>query len=228
MPNNQLMKACLTFSLVLMLLFSLGVKAAQASYLTLSPTTQTVAQGDTLPVQVGINSGTDKVYTADIWLTFDASKLQLTDVSAAASPAFPFSLGDKNIDNTNGTVKLALNPAVSSSLDAQTASGPLLNLTFTAKATGTAAVAFSCTQGSLNDTNVVDPNTNDTVVCASNQAGSYTVTTGSTSTDTTTTSITTPTPVPSALPSTGVDGPTIALIIFGLAALGGAAYFAIL
>lgn len=205
-----------------------GTQKALAANYTLSPSSSSVSVGSNLVVDVGIESGTDKVYAADIWMTFDATKLELQSIDAISNPSFSFSLGDKNIDNTAGTVKVALIPAVSSSLDSKVVTGKVAKFTFRAKAAGVATAVFTCTAGNLNDANIIDPNSADVIVCGSNQSGSYTITAGTggdpvptTVTTTTTTSTTTAT----ELPKTGVDGPTVALIIMGIMSLFGAVYF---
>lgn len=203
-----------------------GARSAEAANYTLTPASSSASVGENIVVDVGIESGTDKVYAADMWMTFDSAKLELSSVTAVANSTFAFTLGDQNIDNVAGTVKVALIPAVSSSLDSKAVTGPVAKFTFKAKATGVATVMFTCTNGSLNDTNIIDPNSADIVVCGSNQSGSYTITAGTGGENTTTTTTTTTaTTTSSELPQTGVDGPTIALILFGVMSMFGAVYF---
>jgi len=203
----------------------LNVGAVEAANYTLNPSSASASVGGNLEVTVGIESGTDKVYTGDIWMTFDASKLELTAVDAIANSTFAFTLGDKNIDNVAGTLKVALIPAVSSSLDSKVATGPIVKLTFRAKATGVATAVFTCTSGNLNDANIIDPNSADIIVCGSNQSGSYTINAGTGGEAAPTAAVTTSTTTTSELPRTGVDGPTIAMIIMGIMSLFGAVYF---
>lgn len=204
----------------------LNAGMVEAANYTLTPSSASASVGGNLEVTVGIESGTDKVYTGDIWMTFDAAKLELTSVDAISNSTFAFTLGDKNIDNVAGTLKVALIPSVSSSLDSKVATGPIVKLTFRAKATGVATAVFTCTSGNLNDANIIDPNSADIIVCGSNQSGSYNINagTGGDSAASTTT-VTTSTTTTSELPRTGVDGPTIAMIIMGIMSLFGAVYF---
>lgn len=201
-----------------------GVGRVEAANYTLTPSSSSTSVGSNLVVDVGIESGTDKVYAADIWMTFDAAKLELVSIDKIENNNFSFTLGDKNIDNTAGTVKVALIPAVSSSLDSKVVAGGVAKLTFRAKATGVASALFTCTAGNLNDSNIIDPNSADVITCGSNQSGSYTITagTGGESTPVPTLAATT---TSSELPRTGVDGPTVALVIMGIMSLFGAVYF---
>ena len=102
--------------------------------------------------------------------------------------------------------------------------GDLAVVTFKAKATGSAAVNFTCTAGSTIDTNIFDTSGNDVIDCASNVNGIYTITAGSGGvTDPTTAPTAVPTTVvnnvttvPGELPRTGGIGATLGLMIFGI------------
>jgi len=184
----------LLFSLVM---FLVAAKEVKAAYFTLSPASGNYDAGSTFDVVVGISSGEEKVYAADVWINFDSNILSVNGVAAVLSPAFPFVLGDQNIDNDAGIVKIALNPAISSSLDAQPANGSLLTLTLTAVTAGSGNLNFICTDGSINDANIIEPETvSDIIVCSSNQAASFVVGTGSSSE-------VNPTSVPEELDTTG-------------------------
>jgi len=169
----------LTSLVFVIVLVSLMAKTAEAAYFDLTPSSGSYDENASFDVVVGIDSGEDKVYAADVWINFDASLFKVNSVSAVASPAFSFVMGDQNIDNSAGTVKIALNPAVSSSLDAKTAKGSLLTLNLTALKEGNGALSFICTDGSINDANIIEPESvSDIIVCSSNRGASYTVSTG--------------------------------------------------
>lgn len=204
---------------------ALNVSVVQAANYTLTPASSSVSVGSNLVVDVGIESGTDKVYAADIWMTFDASKLELQSIDPISNSTFSFTLGDKNIDNAAGTVKVALIPAVSSSLDSKAVTGGVAKFTFRAKATGVATALFTCAASNLNDSNIIDPNSADVVVCGSNQSGSYTITAGTGGAQSTPVPTLATTRTVSELPRTGTDGPTVALIVMGMMSLFGAVYF---
>lgn len=57
--------------------------SAEAANFTLSPATGNYDNGSQFDVIVGITSGTSKVFAADIWATFDASKLEMLNVVRA-------------------------------------------------------------------------------------------------------------------------------------------------
>lgn len=207
-------------------------EARAATKLTLTPASGSYTNGSTISVTMGIDSGTDKVYTADLWMVFDANRLEFVDVVAVGSPAFPFQLGQKNYDNAAGTVNVALLPTSATTNLAETARGDLITLTFKAKNTGTASLGFSCVSGNISDTNVISPDLADVVDCSANQSGSYTITAGVggqsttvTPAATTTRSVTTPTTVPSSLPQTGVLTPTLTLLVIGIVGFVASAFF---
>jgi len=226
-------KGCSVISswLFLLVMFLTVVRGVGAAYFTLSPASGNYTAGDTFSVTLGINSGEEKVYAADVWISFDSSVLNVETVAAVSGSAFPFVLGDQNIDNSAGVVKIALNPAISSSLDAQPANGDLLSLGLSAKAGGTGTLSFICTDGSINDANIIEPETvSDIIVCSSNQAGSFVVGSGGSS-DPDPTFVPNPTSVPDELdtkgeelPQTGVLMPVLLLMFLGLFGVGGAVF----
>jgi len=212
-------KTALLALLMLGLFFSGAVEAKAVSKFTLNPASGTYKVGDNIDVMVGVDSGTDKVYTADLWMVFDASKLEFVDAVVAASPAFLFTKGVNNSDNTAGTLQVQLAPVSSNSNEATTAKGDLVKLTFKAKAVGTGTLSFSCTNGSTIDANIINEDITDVVSCAANQSGSYTIqasTGGDSGTVAPTSAVVAPTKVPSELPQTGILTPTISLIVIGL------------
>lgn len=221
-------KYCLT---LIILFFSLvlwvsSAKAVQAAYFTLNPATGSYSTGQEFDVLVGIQSGTDKVYAADIWATFDASKLEVVSIAKgfdsnnlpAGSPLEFISIASKNFDNNAGTITASIqNSQTSSYQTAVMDDQPILKVTFKAKATGVASFNFTCSAGSVNDSNVLSAESyDDVIVCSSNQSGSYTIESGSsvevTSTPTTTTTTTT-----EELPQTGMVEYTIGFVVLAIA-----------
>lgn len=225
------MKKIALSTLLILGLFFVGVAEAKAaSKFTLTPASGTYSVGDQIKVTVGVDSGTDKVFTADIWMVFDASKLEFVDAVAVPlnPPTFLFTKGTNNFDNTAGTFNVGLAPISSNSNEAAVAKGDLITLTFKAKAVGTGTLSFSCTAGSTTDTNIINESITDVVSCASNQSGSYTIqagTGGDSGTVAPTSAVATPTKVPSALPQTGILTPTLSLIVIGLVGIIASAFF---
>jgi LPXTG-motif cell wall-anchored protein len=166
--------------LAMMVMGLWSVKSAWAANLTLSPATGEVTVNENISVTIGIASGTEKVFAADLWTVFDASKLEIVSVDAVGGVLpFPFILGDKNIDNSKGTFSLALMPTSSSGLGALPATGGLVTVIFRAKTVGTASFSFTCQSGSVNDTNIMSPDVVDVVDCPANASGLYTIKAGS-------------------------------------------------
>lgn len=198
-----------------------SVRSAWAANLTLSPATGEVTVNENISVTIGIASGTEKVFTADLWTVFDASKLEIVSVDAVGGVLpFPFALGDKNIDNSKGTFSLALMPTSSSGLGALPAAGGLVTVIFKAKAVGTASFSFTCQSGSVNDTNIINPDVVDVVDCASNASGLYTIKAASSGGDGGSTAAATATPTSSTtLPQTGAVENTIILLVGAVLAM---------
>lgn len=223
------MKKIVLSTLLILGLFLAGVvEARAASNFTLIPSSGTYNVGDNFDVTIGIDSGTDKVYMADIFMVFDASKLQFVDAVSIPKdpPVFPFTKGVNNTDNSAGTFNFSLGPVSSNSNEAAVAKGDLVKLTFKAKAVGTGTLSFNCTAGIDQDTNIVNESVTDVVNCASNQSGSYTIQAGdSGSVSQPTSPVATPTNTPSALPKTGVLTPTVTLLVMGLVGIIASVFF---
>ena len=199
--------------------------ALGASHFTLTPASGNYTTGATISVTLGVDTGTDKTVGMDILGNFDEAKLELVSISKITSPAYDYDDSADyfvpKIDNTAGTFEVHLNPKSSSSYDGVVAKGPLVTLNFKAISAGTATVTFNCQSGSVVETNILNENAEDVVVCSSNQSGSYTITGASTTTTTTTTTATTA-ETATELPKTGGIFSTLGLIIFGLASVSGA------
>ena len=218
-------------------------KSTLAANFTLSPASGSYDVGSQFEVIVGITTGSSKMFAADIWATFDASKLEMLNVVRAyTSESLSEALAPlkylevvktaDSIDNNTGVMKISLQNLQSTSHDTVALNNqPILKITFLAKSAGTANFNFTCTQGSVNDSNIIDATTyEDIVTCASNQSGLYTInSTGSNPTATpttssssggsgssTTTTTTTTTSSGSELPRTGVVEYTWG---FGIAAI---------
>jgi len=201
-----------------------GAGAVEAAYFTLSPASATHSVDEQFDVIVGIESGTDKVYAADIWASFDASKLEIVSiVKAFESEDLPnIIVASKNFDNNAGTITASVQNQSTSSYEAAVMTNqPILKITFKAKVAGVASFNYTCSAGSTNDCNVVSADSyDDVIVCSSNQSGSYTIQAGtggavatiapSPSTTTTTTS---------ELPQTGMVEYTVGFLVLAVALL---------
>lgn len=217
----------LTIGAVALAGLAMPVQAIAAPHLTLSPTTQTVANGSQFDVIMGIDSETEKVIGVDIVSTFDASKLEIVSVVKGNVPDngynFAFTSSSPIIKNDTGRLEVTLPSSNSSTYEGVTAKHDLLKVTFKAKATGTATVNYSCTAGSVTDSNIINQTGSDIINCAANSSGTYTITdSGTASTPTPTVKATTTT----TLPDTGVTETTIGLLVFGLSTVAMAFWFA--
>ncbi len=219
-------KFCLSLLLSVILGGTVFAHSVEAANFTLKPASGSYAVGQEFDVVVGITSGTSKVFAADIWGTFDASKLEIKEVVPAFdTAALQLSVvqTDSSINNSTGVMKISVQNTQSISFESVPMNDqPILRVTFRAKAAGTASFLFTCSQGSVNDCNIIDADTyEDVITCSSNQSGSYTITSstggdeGGDST-TTTTSTTTTVTGDTELPQTGVIEYTLG---FGLLAL---------
>jgi LPXTG-motif cell wall-anchored protein len=201
------------------------VKAATAANFTLAPPSGSYQVSEDFPVDLGIVSGTEKVMSADIVGTFDASKMELKSAVVTDTINFSSEIA-ANIDNTAGTFTLML---VSSKMDpyqSAVINGPVVKLTFMGKTAGTGTVNFTCSGTSYEDSNIFNPDNADVIVCGSNQSGSYTFT-GVGGDDTV---VDDPAPTDAVvaatgeteLPKTGSASTILGLMIFGLVGIGGA------
>ena len=192
------------------------VAAMASPHFTLNPTSGSKTVGTNFTVTVGVDSGTERSEAVDVWMTFDATKLEIVSIDKASDPVYSFSL-TPNIDNSAGKFNVGLASNETTSLGATTLNGNLIVVTFRPKATGTASLNFSCQSGSSIDTNIFNTTGTDVVDCAANQSGSYTISADSTTTTTTATTSNTPTPTPQQeLPRTGNFGVTVTLIGLGM------------
>jgi len=221
---NQRNKCLSVFLAVSFLFATAPVKAFAAPRFTFTPSTGNYTVGTNISVIVGAESDAEKVLAMDVMGTFDATKLELLSVDKVSQPAFDFTYdpGAAKIQNDTGGFEVTLAPASTSLYDSATVSGPLLTLTFRAKAVGTAIVNLACTQGNTRDTNIANQDGADVVSCADNQSGSYTITEGAggdNSAAPTATMAPTFDTEETELPRTGGFGPTMGLLVFGSVSL---------
>ena len=234
-----------TFVLVALLVAVNANTVSAAPRLTLTPVTGSYTNGSEFKVSIGVNSDGQKSSAVDVWATFDKSKLEVVSIDKVANPPFDFDMTPK-IDNTAGTFEFSCASKNMNAFDDTVIVGDLAVVTFKAKATGTAALNFTCSSGSTIDSNIFNSDINDVISCGANSVGSYTITAGSSSTTVTptTTVTTTVTPTPTStkttsssssttltptsattsLPQTGAVGSTVGLIIFGAISLASALF----
>ena len=197
---------------------------------TLTPVTKAVTNGETLVVNVGIDSGGVASFGGDAVVNFTKDKLEVVSVvksTANSSFSFDFPDGSAEIDQTNGTIRFGCIGNVFDENLIKPIKTDVIVITFKAIDSGTATVKFDCTAGSGADTNIAAVS-GDIVSCSDNSSGSYTITGDGSSvtpetTSTPTSSETTITPTSASpstqLPRTGGVETTIGLLVFGVISL---------
>lgn len=210
-------KAAFLTTFILLMLFASSAKAVMASpHLSLSPSSGNYSVNDTFSVTVNVDSAGEVVGGVDGVGTYDSSKLELTSAVKASGMVFESSDSGGNCSiNTSTAGKFSFTCYSNDSLSDKAVSGSLVVLNFKAASTGTAAVSFTCTNGSTTDSNIVKTSTSgDVIVCGENVAGSYVI--GESSGDD---NESTATPTSGTLPKTGSVGTTLGLIAFGAVSL---------
>jgi hypothetical protein len=216
--------------------FVVPVSAIAAPHFSLNTATGNETVGQEFSVIMGVDSDTEKVVGIDIKATFDSSKLEIVSVEKGSVPAgeayyqFDFTSGLAQYSNTDGTFAINLSPVTQSIYDGPIAKQELLKIKFRPKATGVATLSYTCTAGSVVESNIIKASTAEDVVdCASNQSGSYTIAEG-TGGDNNPAATATPVPAAGAgsttseLPQTGGLENTIALIVLGISSMMAALY----
>ena len=199
---------------------ALPVGAVRAANFTLTPASGSYQVGQDFQVDLGIASGTVSIVGGDVLGTFDASKLELK--SGVLLDTINFS-GDivADIDNTAGTFVFMLAPI--DAYKSAVINGSVIKLTFAGKTAGTGVVNFTCSGTSYEDSNILNSENADVIVCASNQSGSYTFTgVGGDDTDPVPTDAVVAATGETELPKTGSASTILGLMIFGLIGIGGA------
>lgn len=224
----------LSFILVALLFVGVGTNVVLAApHLTLTPVDGNYSNGSEFKVTVGVNSDGQKSSAVDVWGTFDKSKLEIVNIDKAANPAFDFDMVPVH-DDVAGTFQFSCPSNNPSSFEDTAINGELAVITFKAKATGTAALNFTCNSGSTTDSNIFSEY-NDVIGCSYNSVGAYIINSSSSSSSTTT-ATSTPTPTTTnkststttttttTLPQTGSVGTTLGLIVFGAISLASAIF----
>ena len=211
-------KTALLINLLLFLgVFSVGARAVMAApHLTLSPSNGNYSVDNTFSVTVKVDSAGEVVGGVDGIGTYDSSKLELTSATKASDMVFENTDGGGNCSiNTSTSGKFSFTCYSNDSLTDKAANGDLVVLNFKAVSVGTAAVSFTCTNGSTTDSNIVKTSTSgDVINCTENVNGSYVIGEsdgGSEEEDTTTLPKT-----PKTLTQAGSVGATVGLIAFGI------------
>ena len=134
----------------------LGVQAAQAATLSVSPTSGSVTVGNSLTVNVVLDTQSQAAYGVDVYsLHFNPAYLQVSTITPGTLlPVTAYN----TFNNSTGVVEFS---QVSSTGGSNfTGSGNLFTITFQATAAGTSAVTIDYTAGSTNQSDVAGLYTN--------------------------------------------------------------------
>jgi Cohesin domain. len=124
------------------------VKAATFSF---DKSSYSVSTGQTVQVQININTGTDQVNGADAYINYDNSFLSVENVTAGSFfPSVIHDTGMPGIFSISGMVEEQANP--------KTGSGTLATITFKGLKNGTTSLKFDCNNSKIvkNDVNVTN------------------------------------------------------------------------
>lgn len=201
--------------LIASITFLQTASAVSAGSLKFDQTTYTAAVGSTFTVGVIVSPGTDAISSTDAHVTYDATALQATSVTAGSY--FP------SVTNNISSGKVDVYGTVSDVTSSKTGDGTIATITFTVLKNASPTLQFYCDTSTGTTSKIIkyDPsniNAPNVIVCSQN--GTATVTAGSGSSGGST--LATPTPLTS-LPSTGTVENLSFFTIAGVAliALGG-------
>ena len=195
--------------------------SVSAASFAIDPSTVTTTAGQQFTVSLTIDAGTNQILATDAYITYPPALLEF--VSAEDGTYENLALGTK--DSTSSTDELYLAHIVEAAGRFGQASGTLAEVTFKAKANGTATLAFRCTPGSTTDSNIANNvfNAPDIITCTDNKSATITIGTGvggptatPAATLVPTTGVSTSTITPTQLPQTGMADTLVPFILPGL------------
>lgn len=171
----RLLVAFLTLFIVLGLSPTLFGNAYAAS-LSFDPSSVSKNAGEAFDIKVDANAGSDQITSVDAYITYDANVLEVQSVTNGTF--FPTVTKDTSQAGKVYIAGLVDDPATS-----KTGTGTLATITFKGKTSGSAILAFTCTQGSTSDSNITknDLNATDIITCSSNGSSAITIGSGSSS-----------------------------------------------
>ncbi|MFA6081469.1 MAG: cohesin domain-containing protein [Patescibacteria group bacterium] len=174
-------------SLVLFFIVAPFVLSAEAASLNFDKSTATAANGATFQISVNVDPGSDALNSTDVYVTYDATLLKATAVSAGT--LFPTVSNDIS---TSGKVYIA--GMVNDPASSISAAGTLATITFQGLKEGTGTLAFDCNTSKIIKNDI---NASNVITCSQNGTSAVTVGSGG--------GAVAPTAVPpSQLPQTGI------------------------
>ena len=152
----------------LITLITISNSPIYAATYSLSPQTINVPPSSNLSVDIIIDTEGEQVLTADA--VFDYEQALLTVNSVIPGDFFPNTV--KSIDPT----QILIGGNVTSAANTKSGLGTLATINFSTVASGSATLAFNCTNGNTSDSNIFGANgTEDLLDCTDLTDGLYTI-----------------------------------------------------
>lgn len=185
----------ITIVLFLSALFVVPIigNGVHAGFLKFDTTTAAPNVGQTFQVQVIVDVGSDQATSTDVYVMYDASLVQATNV--ASGTFFP------TVTNNLSTGRVYIAGLVDDPASSKTGNGTLATITFKTLKAGSGTISFDC-QNVSNSSKIIKNDINATNIITCSQNGTMAVTVGGGSASTT--GSTAPTTAPSELPRSGV------------------------
>jgi len=183
---------------------------AASPHLELSPSSGAISTSGT-NIEVKVDTASESAKSAKAVIKFDSTKLEISLINAGTF----FDEVSHNIYNSTGQVVINTNMSTGSLEPTKTGIGTIATMVVKAKtSSGTANMTFDCTAASSNDSGINDASGTDIINCSSNINGSYALG-GSATVSASPRVVAGLQSTPSALPQTGMIGPTVGLLILG-------------
>jgi hypothetical protein len=157
--------------LILFIVFPLVFGSVKAASFSFDKSTVSTTNGGTFQVAVIVNPGSDSLNSVDAYVTFDASVLKATAVTAGT--LFPTVTHD---ESTSGRVYIA--GLVNDSASPVTTSGTVATITFQGLKEGTATLAFNCDSSKIVKNDI---NASNVMTCSQNGTSAATIGSGGSS-----------------------------------------------
>lgn len=181
---NNLFKTFL--SLIIFFIVVPFVLRTEAASLNFDKSTATAANGATFQISVTVDPGSDALNSTDVYVTYDATLLKATLVSAGS--LFPTVSNDIS---TSGKIYIA--GMVNDPASSISTAGTLATITFQGLKEGTGTLSFDCNSSKIIKNDI---NASNVITCSQNGTAAITVGSGSSTAPTT--------EPPAQLPKSGI------------------------
>ena len=205
MKPAKLLFNILTFTVLTFFVASVQEVSAAEAVLKLSPASGAIEEGETLDVDIVVNTGGADVVAVDVVMEFDPSKFEISVDRSKKIFDEMFPSSGEEVDNEAGRVRFST--FVSSAGDPFSGEGAAAVLKVKAKdSSGSGDISFQFTPDVESDCNIVEVNTIADIL-SSVSGGTYTLAAGGEPTPTPTAEPEeeAPTPTPTPTPSSSDD-----------------------